>query len=109
MSALDLSTPTQIAALEAENAKLRGDIRSYEITMQRMVEVDAVEARERAALRAEVARLTEGLEDLTSWFDGGPSSYGPWIITAGPHGADEAVEAARDTLAALKGSTDAQA
>lgn len=51
-----------------------------------------------AARDAQIAALREALKDLVSWFDAGPSSYGPWIIPAGEQGADEAVEAA---LAAL--------
>ena len=51
------------------------------------------------AQSAELARLREVLTDILSWFDGGPSSYGPWIIKAGERGADEAVEAARAALA----------
>lgn len=39
--------------------------------------------------------LLEALIDLVSWFDGGPSIYGPWIIPAGEQGADDAVNAAR--------------
>ena len=46
----------------------------------------------------EIARLREALVDLVSWFDGGPSSYGPWIIKAGEFGADDAVHAARAAL-----------
>jgi hypothetical protein len=52
-----------------------------------------------AALSQPQGELREALADLVSWFDGGPSSYGPWIIKAGPYGADEAVEAARAALA----------
>lgn len=52
------------------------------------------------ALAAEVAGLREALADLLSWFDGGPSSYGPWIIKAGEYGADDAVRAACEALAA---------
>ncbi len=45
-------------------------------------------------LRAENERLRDALADLVSWFDSGPSPYGPWIILAGERGADDAVEAA---------------
>lgn len=51
-----------------------------------------------AQLEAENRRLREALTDLASWFDGGPSSYGPWIIKAGEYGADDAVNAARAAL-----------
>lgn len=44
--------------------------------------------------------LREALADLLSWFEGGPSCYGPWIIKAGKDGADDAIEAARAALAA---------
>lgn len=44
--------------------------------------------------------LRKALADLVSWFDDGPSSYGPWIIPAGTQGADDAVEAARAALSA---------
>lgn len=47
--------------------------------------------------------VVETLADLVSWFEGGPSPYGPWIIMAGPYGADDAIEAARAALRALKG------
>lgn len=42
--------------------------------------------------------MREALEDLLSWFDGGKSHYGPWIIKAGKDGADDAIEAARAAL-----------
>lgn len=60
--------------------------------------VKSVRARATAA-EAERDRLREALTDLVSWFDGGPSSYGPWIIRAGDRGADDAVIAARAALA----------
>lgn len=43
-------------------------------------------------------KLREALADLVSWFDDGPSSYGLWIIKAGPSGADDAVARARAAL-----------
>lgn len=46
----------------------------------------------------EKEELRSALEDLISWFDGGPSRWGPWIIDAGEYGADGAVKAARDVL-----------
>lgn len=46
--------------------------------------------------------LRSALEDLTSWFDGGPTRWGPWIIDAGEYGADAAVESARTILEATK-------
>lgn len=49
----------------------------------------------------EVAKLVEALRDLVSWFDSGPSSYGPWIIKSGEQGADDAVTFALEALAAL--------
>lgn len=57
-----------------------------------------MEARATAA-EAERDRMRAALADLVSWFDGGPSSYGPWIFRAGDRGADDAVNAARATLA----------
>ncbi|SFI15171.1 hypothetical protein [Albimonas pacifica] len=62
---------------------------------------DALEAQaaELAQVRGERDRLRVALADLTSWFDDGPSRYGPWIIKAGDPGADAAVEFARATLA----------
>ncbi len=50
------------------------------------------------ASQAREARAVEALRDLTSWFEDGPSGYGPWIIPAGKQGADDAVEAARRAL-----------
>jgi chromosome segregation ATPase len=50
--------------------------------------------------RAEAARLREMLADLVSWFDGEPTKSGLWLIEAGTHGADDAVNAARAALAA---------
>lgn len=52
-------------------------------------------------LRADKRELMEALGDLVSWFDDGPSSYGPWIIKAGEFGADDAANAARATLAKI--------
>ena len=51
------------------------------------------------AERAEKERLRDALGDIVSWFSGGPSRYGPWIIEAGEYGADDSVEAARAALA----------
>lgn len=51
-----------------------------------------------ATLAEELAQVRDALDDLVSWFSGGPSSYGPWIIKAGEGGADAAVEAARAAL-----------
>lgn len=45
-----------------------------------------------------IGRLEDALTDLVSWFDVGPSSYGPWIIQAGPQGVDDAVAHARTVL-----------
>ena len=57
-----------------------------------------------SALTAERDRLRIALEDLTSWFDDGPSRYGPWIIKAGDPGADAAVEFARAALTPGRGA-----
>tara|TARA_Y100000401_G_scaffold19361_1_gene12999 strand:- start:1190 stop:1885 length:696 start_codon:yes stop_codon:yes gene_type:complete len=57
-----------------------------------------------SALTAERDRLRIALEDLTSWFDDGPSRYGPWIIKAGNPGADAAVEFARAALTPGRGA-----
>lgn len=51
----------------------------------------------------DVAGLREALVDLVSWFDGGPSSHGPWIIQSGEQGADDAVAAARTAVTAAGG------
>ena len=47
------------------------------------------------AAEAKLATARGALADLVSWFDGGPSSHGPWIIASGDHGADDAVAVAR--------------
>lgn len=52
---------------------------------------------------ANATALVEALADLVSWFDGGPFSYGPWIMKAGGYGADDAVKAARTALTLAKG------
>jgi len=54
----------------------------------------------------ELAQVRDALDDLVSWFSGGPSSYGPWIIKAGEGGADAAVEAARAALSSREASRD---
>lgn len=70
--------------------------------VERLRTVKMLSQRNQMALQAEaadeIARLREALVDLVSWFDGGPSSYGPWIIKAGEFGADDAVHAARAAL-----------
>jgi len=49
-----------------------------------------------APMAGEVEQLRDALVDLVSWFpESGPTDYGPWIIKAGPHGADDAIAAAR--------------
>jgi hypothetical protein len=50
----------------------------------------------------DVVELREALADLVSWFDGGPSGHGPWIIASGVNGADDAVEAARAALSRIE-------
>lgn len=57
-----------------------------------------------SALTAERDRLRIALADLTSWFDDGPSRYGPWIIKAGDPGADAAVDFARAALIPVRGA-----
>jgi hypothetical protein len=57
---------------------------------------EAADALERQA--SEIERLHGVLADLVSWFDDGPSSHGPWIITSGAYGADDAVASARAAL-----------
>jgi chromosome segregation ATPase len=50
------------------------------------------------AAEEERDRLREALFDLASWFDGGPTTHGPWIIKSGEFGADDAVNSARAAL-----------
>ncbi|MFX6614445.1 hypothetical protein ABTG62_18645, partial [Acinetobacter baumannii] len=47
---------------------------------------------------ADQSGVIGALTDLLSWFDSGPSQWGPWIIRAGEGGCDDAVEAARQAL-----------
>lgn len=81
----------RIKELEAEGNALIRDNARLQITL-----AAALSREKEATARAE--RLSDALHDLTSWFDGGPSSYGPWIIKAGEYGADDAVTAARAAL-----------
>lgn len=90
--------PALLAERDALAAQLAAaEARARESALEALAAYgQAAEAHEaQLAAEAKLATALEALADLVSWFGGGPSSYGPWIIASGDHGADDAVAVAR--------------
>lgn len=101
----DLCAVTQedirLAAICVPGAAIFADSAEHIEDMRRRAAVHIARHRLNAATdqSGEIARLRAALEDLVSWFpESGPTTWGPWIITAGALGADDAVNAARTAL-----------